>query len=269
MLWKAMNALAVLLLSMMPGCCCVVRAQDADKLVQQAVNVELAADAADHSCWIFHEVDRKPGNDVVQWVAETPKGDVARVLTRNGQKISESQQKQSFESFIHDPSAQAKQRRDGERDDDQAASMLKMLPQAFLWTETSKNEQTTTFHFRPNPTFQPPDRQARVFSAMEGDLTVDNQQHRIEEINGRLTHDVNFGWGILGKLYRGGTFRVERRQVQPGLWDITETHVHISGHALIFKTISEEEDDVKTSFEREPDGVTLEQAASKVMSESE
>jgi hypothetical protein len=262
---KATNALKILVLCLVLASSCVSRAQDAKSLVKQAVNTELAADATDHTCWISYEVDRKPGDGVVQWVAQTHQGDVNRVLVRNGQRISESQQKQSVESFIHDSSAQAKQRQAAQRDDDQATRMLKLLPQAFLWTQTSKNEQTTTYHFKPDPNFQPPDRQARVFSAMEGDLMVDNQQHRIQEIKGQLVHDVNFGWGILGRLYHGGTFQVDRRQVAPGLWDITESHIHISGHALIFKTISEQEDDVKTQWQREPDNVTLQQAARAVM----
>jgi len=58
---------------------------------------------------------------------------------------------------------------------------------------------------------------------------------------------------------------VDREQTAPGLWQITITHVHIQGRALLFKTISEQEDDTKTSFTREPDSVTLEEAAEAVM----
>lgn len=234
-------------------------------MVEQAVNVELAADEADHSCWIFHEVDRKPKNSVEQWVAQTPQGDVTRVLTRNGREISEVEQRKSIESFIHDPNAQAKQREAGRRDDKEAADLLKLLPVAFVWTETGKSEETTTYHFKPDPRFHPPSREARVFGATEGDMTVDNEQHRIQELKGQLIHDVNFGYGLFGRLRRGGSFEVERRQIAHGIWQITASHIHIEGHALIFKAISEEEDDVRASFEQEPDNVSLEQAAEAVM----
>jgi hypothetical protein len=66
------------------------------------------------------------------------------------------------------------------------------------------------------------------------------------------------------KLEKGGTFRIERSQLAPGIWDITQSHIHIQGHALIFKSISEQEDDVKTSWTREPDSVTVQQAASAI-----
>ena len=239
--------------------------QDTKQFVQQAVNDELAADRDDHSRWIYHEVDRKPGNTVVQWVAETGQGDVNRVLSRNGQKIPEAQQRAAIEKFIHDPEAQAKQRRSGQHDDEQSEALLKLLPAAFIWTETGSNAQTTTLHFKPDPNFQPPSREARVFSAMEGDMTVENSHHRIQELKGTMIHNVDFGWGLLGRLEKGGSFSVERREIGPGIWDITETHVHIQGHVLIFKSISEQEDDEKSSFTREPDNVTFEQAESAVM----
>ena len=273
-----MNALKLTALLLLAAGC-VLRAQDTKQntkpdakldtkqFVQQAVNDELAADRDDHSRWIFHEVDRKPNNTVVQWVAQTGKGDVNRVLSRNGQQVSEAQQRASIEKFIHDPDAQAKQHRDGQHDDEQAEALLRLLPDAFIWTQTARNEKTTTLHFTPDPRFHPPSREARVFSAMEGDMTVENSHHRIADLKGKMIHDVEFGWGLLGKLEKGGSFSVERREIAPGIWQITETHVHIQGHALIFKSISEQEDDEKSSFTREPDNITLEQAESEVMAQ--
>jgi hypothetical protein len=257
---KVLKCFTILLLG-----CVVLRAQEPKQIVQQAVNTELAADRNDHSHWIFFEIDRQPKNSVQQWVAETGKGDVTRVLMRNGRPIPPAQQTQAIRKFIHDPNAQAKQRQASQHDDQQASAMSKLLPVAFVWTITSKNGQTTTLHFKPDPRFRPPSREARVFAAMEGDMTVDNPQHRIGELKGKLVNDVDFGWGLLGKLQKGGTFSVERRQIGPGIWDITESHIHIQGHALIFKSISEQEDDEKSSFSREPDDVTLEQVASAVM----
>ena len=54
---------------------------------------------------------------------------------------------------------------------------------------------------------------------------------------------------------------MERREVAPGLWQITETHVHIEGKALFFKKIGQQQDEVQTDFTLVPEGTTLEQAA--------
>jgi hypothetical protein len=49
-------------------------------------------------------------------------------------------------------------------------------------------------------------------------------------------------------MFKGGTFDIERRQVGGGHWQIAEVHNHISGHALFFKSISIQEDEVKTDW---------------------
>lgn len=244
----------------------LVHAQDALSLVKRAVQVQINADNTDHSCWVFHEVDRKPGDSVVQWVAQTHSAAVIRVTEKNGHPVSTADQRHQVQSFIQDASAQARQRQDQSRDDEQARSLLQLLPVAFDWKIVSRNRNSTTLAFSPKSSFNPPSREARVFSAMEGLLVLQNHADRIIEFKGHLVHDVDFGGGIFGKLNKGGTFRIERRNVGGGIWDITESHIHIEGHALIFKTISEQEDDIKSSFTREPDSVTLSQAASTVLS---
>jgi len=230
--------------------CAVAPGQDAKKIVAQSVHAELAADDADHSRWIYFEVDRKPDSSVKQWVAETGCGDLHRVVDENGNRLSEREQRSRIDAFARNDATQAKQRKSDEHDDQQAREMLKMLPEAFVWTRLSDQGGKTVLHFRPDPNFHPPSYQARVFAAMEGEMTVDDAEHRIASLKGRMIHDVTFGFGILGDLKAGGSFNVERRQVAPGIWQITETHVHIQGRALLFKSISDQEDDVKSQFQQ-------------------
>jgi hypothetical protein len=48
--------------------------------------------------------------------------------------------------------------------------------------------------------------------------------------------------------------------VGSGHWQITESHVHIGGKALIFKTIGQQSDEVKTDWKPSPAN-TLQEAA--------
>ena len=240
-------------------------AQQPKEIVEQAVRAELAADAADHSLWLYYDVDRKSGGEVVEWAAQTRQGELDRVMQQGGSQLTSSEQRSRMEQFIHNASAQAKQRRNGQEDDKRARQMLNMLPDAFIWTKVKQEGTTTQLHFRPNPGFHPPTWEARVFAAMEGDMVVDNSGHRIASLNGRLVTGVKFGWGILGELKPGGSFDVERRQVGGGIWQITETHVHIQGHAMIFHSISEDEDEVKSKFEELPENTNLQEAEQRLM----
>jgi hypothetical protein len=238
-----------------------LRAEDAKQLVQQAVNAELAANRDDHSHWRYLETEMDGSKYLV---VETQYGALKRHIECQGRPASPSVLKEDdgyIQRFIHDPSMQAKQKRDGQHDDKSATELLNMLPEAFDWKIESENGETTTLSFRPDPNFDPPNMEARVMGEMEGTLVVDKKQHRIQTMKGKLSEDINIGFGILGRLKRGGTFNVERRQVAPGLWQIVETHVHIEGRALFFKTIGQQEDEVKSDFTQIPGDTTLEQAA--------
>lgn len=239
----------------------------ANDYVWEAVRSELAASAADHTLWLYYEVDQKPGDGFVQWAADTRMGELDRVLERAGNPVSRAQQRSRMDAFINSPAAQARQRKGGQHDDREAAQMLNLLPNAFIWTITRQEDDRTYLHFRPNPDFRPPTWESRVFAAMEGDMVVDDTHFRIATLKGRMIRQVKFGWGIFGELEPGGTFDVERRELLPGIWEITETHVHIQGHALIFKSISEQEDDVKSHFEQLPNEITFQAAEEKLMAE--
>jgi hypothetical protein len=241
------------------------RAQDkgnARAILTVAMNAELAADVNDRSRWKYKDDQQDLG--MVSIVVQTDKGSVKRLISKGGRPLSEADAKAEdarVQSFIHDPAAIEKQKNNAAQDDKSATELLKMLPEAFLWKMEREDAEKWTLHFEPNPNFSPPDIQSRVLGTMAGELVVDRQQHRIETISGRLTQDVMIGWGLLGRLKAGGTFRVERRQVAPGFWQITETHVHIEGKALFFKNIGQHQDEVQTEFARVPGGMTLEQAA--------
>ncbi len=247
----------------------VARAQDVNAFVQQAVDSERAANKADHSNWTYLEELHKPKEHLVQWVAATQQGSVERVLVKNDEKPTEQQQRDMIQKFLHDPHAQKKQIEENAHDGQQVDDFLKLLPTAFLWTRTGADASNTYLHFEPNPNFHPPTREARVFSEMSGDLTVDNQQHRVRAMSGRLARDVTFGGGLLGRLKQGSSFSLEQAPVGESLWQLTSIRVHLEGNALLFKSVSLQQDDERSRFSPEPASITLDQAAALVMTQPE
>ena len=248
---------------------CVAHAQTPQQIIQQVVDAEHAADENDHSQWVYLEEIHKPKEQVLQWVAATPQGEVQRVLEKNEQKLSASQQRDLIQNFLHDPRAQKKQISESDHDNKQIDDLLRLLPIAFVWTQTDATATNTVLHFEPAPHFHPPTREAHVFSSMAGDIVVDNQQHRVLSMSGHLIHEVTFGGGLLGKLKEGSSFSLEQAQVGPSLWQLTGFHVRLEGNALLFKSISLQQDDKRSDFEPEPATITLDEAATKVMTEAE
>lgn len=259
--FKSGRVLALALFFSAPLFSASLHAQDAKALVAKAVHSELAADQNDHSLWRYRDEQRQQNKASI--VVETRQGSVKRLIEKGGRPLTQAETQAEdarLQSFIHDSDRLAKQKKDGANDDKNATELLRMLPEAFIWTVKAHGEDTTTLHFEPDPNFNAPDMQSRVLSAMNGQLVVNDKQQRIQEISGRLTRDVTFGYGLLGRLHEGGTFRVIRREVAPSIWEITETHVHIEGRALLFKNIGQEQDEVQMDFTSVPAGTTLEQA---------
>lgn len=256
---RTFAALLVCLSSLLPA---TLHAQDARAAIQQAVDTELRADREDHSRWRYRDDERT--KQTVSIVVQTDAGSVKRSFLRDGHPLSPAEAKAEddhIQAFIHDPAALAKARRDSQSDDKSATAFLQMLPSAFTWEITREAGDHMALHFQPDPSFHPPDMQARVLGVMAGDLVVDKAQHRIVSIRGTLMQDVTIGFGLLGRIRQGGTFDVERREVAPGLWQITETHVHIDGRALFFKTIGQQQDEIQTEFKQVPGPTTLDEAA--------
>jgi hypothetical protein len=235
-----------------------------DQIVRQVVKNELDANTNDHTAWMYRDNKQTPGKSTVRLVVETSHGNVAETIESNGQPLSQQereQESQRIDQVIRDPDMQQKQKKNDQHDEQQARSMTEMLPTAFLWTETGRSNRNITLSYKPNPDFTPPSMEARVLASMSGTLVVDEKQMRLHELTGTLMQPVEFAWGLLGKLDAGGTFHVIRQEIAPGEWQITQTHVHLHGHALLFKSIGDQEDEETSSYHRTPDSLTLIQAA--------
>jgi hypothetical protein len=237
--------------------------QDVRSFVRNIVANELNADANDHSRWMFQDQNRTTAGSTVKLVVQTPEGDLSKTIAMNGHPLN-AQQKSADEQKMHrfatDADLRQKKKRDSQQDEERAASMTKMLPDAFLWTKTSENGSETTLSFKPDPKFDPPSHEARVFAAMAGTMVVNTEQKRIKSLQGTLTQDVTFGYGLFGRLNKGGTFHVERQEIGPKIWEITNTKVNIEGHALIFKSISEQQDEQTSHYKPAPASITLAEA---------
>jgi hypothetical protein len=250
---------------LLTGFCGISAAEkpSAHQLVKQVVDNELQANQNDHSHWMYRDADTVPARSTVKLVVETSEGTASKLIELNGRPLTAQQQAQDearMERVLTDPSLIAKQRRNSAHDSQQAVSMMKMLPDGFLWSYAGESNGEITLNFKPNPAFQPPTYASRVFAAMAGQMVVDAAQKRLKILSGTLIQTVEFGWGLFGEMNKGGTFRVVRSEIVPGIWEITQTHVHIQGHMLIFKSINQQEDEITSDYKRTPSSMTLSEA---------
>jgi hypothetical protein len=100
----------------------------------------------------------------------------------------------------------------------------------------------------------------QVFRSLSGTMWIDRAALRMSQLDGSLFEDVTFGWGLLGRLNKGGTFFVTQSRVADDHWEIVALDVKMSGHAVIFKTINVRQLQRMTEFHRVSDNMTISEA---------
>jgi len=142
-----------------------------------------------------------------------------------------------------------------------------MIPDALLFSYAGRDGDLIKLTYRPNPNFQPPSREARVFHAMAGEMWVHESQHRLVRITGQLVDDVKFAGRLLGHLEKGGHFAVEQSELAPGQWNLTLMEIEMKGKALFFKNIAVHQKESRKEFRAVPANLTLPDGAKLLRNE--
>lgn len=236
----------------------------ADELVARAVDVQLKdPGGAHHFMYRLHRLSAE--RNETREVVETNDGSLTRVLMIAGKPLTEDQQKAEaarLDRYVSEPGLWQQRRKKQKDDEDRSNRLLAALPKAFLYTYDGTDpgpngDEWTRLSFRPNPGYVAPARELRVFEGMEGKMWVDAQANRLVRMDAKLTRDVDFGWGILGKLYAGGSFEIEQRDIGDGRWEVVHTKLNFDGKELMFKSLHIKEDETLSDFHPVPEKLSL------------
>ncbi len=224
-------------------------------LVQRASHNELAPTGNDHLFrYLLHKVD--DGKDTTKEIVETRDGDVARLVATDGKPLSADAEKAEMDrlnNLLAHPELQRHRQQREQEDNKRADEMVRLLPDAFLYKfegmVPGPNGPCYRLSFQPNPNYTPPDREGEVYHGMAGELWIDKGQERMVKFDAHLIDDVSFGWGILGKLYKGGSILVEQKDVGDHRWETTHMKLSLTGKALMIKPLSFQTTEDASQFE--------------------
>jgi len=86
----------------------------------------------------------------------------------------------------------------------------------------------------PNPNYQPHDDPSDLLTHARATVWVDPEAAQLASVDATVIRAVNFGGGVLGKIYRGGTFHMEQAPVAPDIWEPSLYQYDISGRKFLF-----------------------------------
>lgn len=236
----------------------------ANDLVRAIVANELKPQDGRHGRWMYRVEREQQGKKKAKEVVQTGQGSIDRLVAVDGHPLTAKEQqdeKERIGNLVRNPAEQQKLEQTRKKDAEQCKAFFKMLPDALTFIYAGRDGDLIKLSYGPNPGFQPPSREARVFHAMEGEMWVQETQRRLVRIQGQLVADVKFAGGLLGHLEKGGHFNVEQRELSPGQWDLIFMEVDMKGKALFFQTIDVNEKEYRSDFRTVPDGLTLAEAA--------
>jgi hypothetical protein len=231
------------------------------QLVREVVYNELH-DHDRHGYWRYWIDLQSQKENRLEEQVETAEGPVTRLDQNNGHPLdaaSRIAEESRLRSLLDSPEEQARYRQQYADDEGRIGRIVALLPEAFVYEYAGEENGCYRLRFHPDPNYPAHTIEARVFHAMSGELWVSQRYKRLARLDGRLEENVDFGLGILGRLYKGGWFRLQRTRVSPTDWKTERLEVHMSGRAIFFKTIARETTQIRGGFLPVPAGMNLAQ----------
>jgi hypothetical protein len=243
-----------------------------EEAVTRAAHNELDAKNKHPFRYTIRKVEN--GKITTKEIIETKDGDVARLIAVGDKPLpaaADAAEVQRLKTLLAHPEIQAHRRRKEQADSSRADEMVRLLPNAFIYQfEGMVNGPSGPCYrlsIKPNPKFNPPDREAEVYHGMAGELWIDQQRERMAKLNVHLIADVDFGWGIVGKLFKGGTIVVEQKDVGEGHWEQNLLRLNLQGKILMFKTLTIDTSEQESDFAPVPADWTYQDAVKALLSE--
>lgn len=192
-------------------------------------------------------------------VIETPEGRADRVVLFRDEPLSPEQQAKQehrLQKLLSDRDAVKNELQDQKSETQRRTRMVRAFPRAFFFDFAGSEKGLLRFDFHPNPEFSPKDRETQMYRGMEGKVWLDPVQERIVQIQGRLVKDVSFGWGIFGRLNKGGIYEITQSQLSPGRWRITTLNVEVKGRTFFLDSFRFQRRERNSRFRRVSSAMT-------------
>jgi hypothetical protein len=248
--------------------------EETQALVRRVLQTELAATEDTSHPMQYRLRKSSPRLATTKLLIETRDGDVARLVAINDSPLSaqdEQNEQDRLQGLLNDPSLQRHRKEREKGDADRARKVMRALPDAFTYAfagfaQTSAGP-SYRLSFQPNPNFDPQDLEAQVLKGMAGEMWIDVAQQRVTRLDGKRIRDVDYGWGVLGKLDQGGTLLLEQAEVGDHQW--RTTHMVLVMNARVFlKTIKLDTTLELSQFAPVAAGMSYRQAVQMLQSQS-
>jgi hypothetical protein len=193
------------------------------------------------------KVDAK--GDTTREVIESKDGNVARLVERNGRPLTadeDAAEKNRLMEDIASPEDFLRHHRREDANRDEVMQTVRLMPKAMFYSyapgqpQKGGNEgRQIVLDFHPDPAFRPPTMYAEMLTGLEGRVWIDARSKCITRIEAHVLRPVNFGFGIVAKIFPGGTVELEQTRAVGERWIYSHLEEHLTARVLMVKTVPE------------------------------
>lgn len=224
----------------------------ANDLLREAVANEKHSGEGDYYAWMDRV--QKPHGSVTKLMVNTPHGVLARTVAFNDKPLTSEERHQDDERVnrLLDPGKMRDKTKKQHEDQQHIERVLYAISDAFHceYADAGLESRTRRLECSPNSGFSAPNYESQVLQGMKTMILIDREEKRITRLEGTLFKDVTFGWGVLGRLNRGGRIELTQSRVAGKHWGITLVKLAFDGRLMIVKPLHIEE--TETSWDYRP-----------------
>jgi hypothetical protein len=118
------------------------------------------------------------------------------------------------------------------------AELVDIAAKAFhvTWAgrETRGSRTLVKLLFTPDPNYKASNRITSLFEHVRATLWVDESAAQLVRAEAEITSDVNFGGGLIARVYHGGHFTLEQSEVAPDIWLPSLNVYDVDGRKFLF-----------------------------------
>jgi hypothetical protein len=209
-------------------------------------------------------------NDTTRDIIESRQGSVARLVQRNGQPLTAAEdaaERERLKAMLGSPSAFIKHHKRDEAARGYSLQLVREVPRAMIFTYAPGQPQRPNFSgpqivldFKPDPHYHPPTLICQALTGLEGRLWIDRKSLRVLRIEGRVIKPVDFGWGMLARIYPGGTVEFEQANAGGDRWAYSHLREDITIREIMVKTVQQRAQMDAADFQLLPTPVDYQEA---------
>jgi hypothetical protein len=254
---RRLSLVAFCLLSVWPP----LSAQTAKELMTDACYNELQQ--RNNALWASRVERHTAGHTYLEEEIETVGGPIRRLVLVDGHEPSPSERKQDddrLRRLMQNPKAQQAMKKDREADKKKVDEIFRAMPDAFLFEDQGNQDGLEKLAFHPNPAYSTTTYEDTALHALSGIILIDLQEKRLAQLSATLTEQVDFGYGVIGQLKKGGTIEVKRIRLSPGIWKTSSSKINLNGRIVFFKMISKQQEETQSNFKPVAPDTSIERA---------